>query len=880
MRMRLRGILCKLAALAICTCMMIPQNVFASISSKNISRKTIFIYKNIFLLQRFEHHFTYFSIFGIIITALTIFFVMDNIRVKKIAQALKESKEKYLIATKNTDFSVWELDIINRRITQFEHLRDVHGYEEVIENVPESIIEKGYVNGEDIEKFRDMYEKVFAGEPNVVGEFCVESYGKSQRWYERVSYTTIFDKQGKPIKAIGSSKDITKEKEIEKKYNEEIYYRTCVDTDVIASFHFNLTQNLCSDGHSDMPEILKLQEAGTVDGFFEDEYANNVDAEILKEYKKVFNRVNLIKAFYEGTSQLSFDHKYYIKSENKIIWITTFILMMQNPKSSDVEGFIYSRNVNNQKINEQIMSTVIGLEYDFITVIDSSNNTYFLYETNQDSTLPSSNNISYDAEVLDYAEKFVFEEDKAQYINDSSLEEVLKQLEENNSFIVYYRVVEPNGRIRWKKSYYAYMDVKDKIIIGTRVDITQIFEREEKKNELLNNALAAAEQANKAKSIFLSSMSHDIRTPMNAIVGMTRLAIMDIDNKEIVLKSLNVIDSSGKHLLNIINDILDMSRIESGKLVFAEEEFDLKKLIEEIDIMNKPLVDAKQQTSEVNLINLQHNLLKGDELKLKQVLINLLSNANKFTPQSGHISLTLEEIISTKEGYAFFRIIIEDNGIGIPKENQEVIFNPFARDGIGAINNVEGTGLGLSIVKNIVEARGGRIWVESEVGIGSKFIFEFASMIAKSDKAVEEKKKKLVNTNINCRGIKILLIEDNEINVMVATQLFEKLGASVDSAMNGSTGYDKFVSSKYGEYDIIFMDIQMPIMNGYEATKAIRESNHKQANTIPIVAMTADVFAEDITKAHASGMNAHLGKPFEMDNFCEILGDLKICSKK
>jgi len=283
-------------------------------------------------------------------------------------------------------------------------------------------------------------------------------------------------------------------------------------------------------------------------------------------------------------------------------------------------------------------------------------------------------------------------------------------------------------------------------------------------------------------------------------------------------------------------------------------------------------MDEKEQTFIVNMIGLQHNLLKGDEIKLRQIIINLLSNANKFTQREGRITLTVEEIKSTQEGNAYFQFTVEDNGIGIPQENQEAIFNPFFREGVCAINNIEGTGLGLSIVKNMVEARGGRVWVESEVGKGSKFIFEFACVIAsKEENIVEEKEHKEVNTNIDCSGIKILIVEDNEINVMVATQLFEKLGAVVTSASNGSIGYDKFVSSTPGEFDIIFMDIQMPIMNGYEATKAIRESSHEQAKTIPIVAMSADVFAEDVTKARVAGMNAHMGKTFDLADFCEIL---------
>lgn len=850
MRKMHQSILILMAALAVFIYIIIPRFVYA-------------------LKDECTYYRIGLSIFAIVI----LFLITENLKVKKIAQDLKASREKYLIATKNADFTFWELDIVNRRIICSNQSGCQHGMREIFENVPQSLIEAGYVTLESLDQFLQMYEKVYAGEPVVVGEFWMKIPQSSQKRLMRVTYTTLYDKFGKPAKAVGTCKDITIEKDIEKKYKEEIYYHTCVDKDVIGSFHFNLTKNWCGDGHSDIPQVLDLQSSGTVDGFFEKEYEMNVDLEIVSEYKKRFTRKNLLNCFYEGTSQLTFDHKVII--EGKVIWITTVIHMIQNPDTGDIEGFIYSRNINNLKMNEQIMRIVIGLDYDLITVIDRRHNTYILYQTNQDIILPLGVNHNYEKEVYHYAAQFVYEEDREQYIHDTSLMEITKQLERSKYFIIYYRVMESNDRIRWKKSYYVYMDAMDQVIIGTRVDITEIFEREERKNDLLKNALAAAEQANKAKSVFLSSMSHDIRTPMNAIIGMTKLAKMDIDNKEKVLNHLNIIDSSGKHLLSIINDILDMSRIESGKLIFAEEEFDLRALIEDIASMNWALIDEKKQSFETRFIHLQHQLIKGDELKLKQIIINLLSNANKFTPDKGHILLTLEEIKSTKEEYAYFRCSVEDNGIGIPKEMQEAIFNPFVRDGIGAINKVEGTGLGLSIVKSMVEARGGRIWVESEVGKGSKFIFEFAGTIMdKSDILAEDKVEKKINTNINCSGVKILLVEDNEINVMVATQLFEKLGASVETAANGSIGFDKFVSSKNGYYDIVFMDVQMPVMNGYEATKAIRESKHEQAKIIPIVAMTADVFAEDIARARECGMNAHLAKPFEMSQFCELLNNL------
>jgi len=293
------GAITVLSILGVCILILMPQSTVKAMQNKMTEEMTGALFHTFhFCSSNVAHNFPYIFLVGIVITAVYILIIVEKLRIKKIAQALNESKEKYLIATKNANFSVWELDINNRRIIQYEHSREVHGNMEVIENVPDSIIESGYVIGEDVERFREMYEKIFAGAPNAEGEFWVKTNGRSQRWYERITYTTIYDKQGKPIRAIGSSKDITMQKEIEKKYKEEVYYRTCVDTDVVASFHFNLTQNWCGDGHSDFEEILALQNSGTVDGFFEAEYANNVDWEMLDAYKEMFNRKNLLKEFF------------------------------------------------------------------------------------------------------------------------------------------------------------------------------------------------------------------------------------------------------------------------------------------------------------------------------------------------------------------------------------------------------------------------------------------------------------------------------------------------------------------------------------------------------------------------------------------------------
>ena len=386
-----------------------------------------------------------------------------------------------------------------------------------------------------------------------------------------------------------------------------------------------------------------------------------------------------------------------------------------------------------------------------------------------------------------------------------------------------------------------------------------------KAKDIATEALQTAENANKAKTDFLSNMSHDIRTPMNAIIGMTSLIRHDAGNKDKVIEYADKIDISSQHLLGIINDVLDMSKIEAGKTVFKYTDFSMPDLIEELNTIFQPQIAERNQTLMVIKENIRHEWVNGDQVHLMQIFSNLLSNAVKYTQEGGKIQFLVEECETNSSVYAKYRFLVSDNGMGMSADFKETIFDPFTRAEGSVTNKIQGTGLGMAITRNLVEAMGGTIDVESELGQGSCFEVLIDLRIAedRSVSSTVQEEKNEQNDNI-FQGMRFLCAEDNELNAEILTELLKIEGAECTICENGEEILKTFEKSAPGDYDMILMDVQMPVMNGYEATKAIRRSSHKLAKTIPIIAMTANAFSEDIQHSLAAGMNAHVSKPVEM----------------
>lgn len=409
--------------------------------------------------------------------------------------------------------------------------------------------------------------------------------------------------------------------------------------------------------------------------------------------------------------------------------------------------------------------------------------------------------------------------------------------------------------------------------------------RTKKQKEELQTALASAEQASRAKTEFLNNMSHDIRTPMNAIVGFAGLASTHIDDREQVKDYLGKINVSSQHLLSLINDVLDMSRIESGKMTLEEADVDLPKLIYDLQTIIQPNIDDKQLELSVDMKDIRHKEIVTDKLRLNQVLLNILSNAIKFTPEGGKINVRVTETESSKEGTADFEFRVRDTGIGMSREFQETLFDAFTRERTSTVSGIEGTGLGMAITKKIVDMMGGSIAVESEEGKGSEFIVnlpcrisdsaetEMPSSALKSSETEEEGKEQgqQVPEKYDFGGKRVLLAEDNKMNQMIAETILTEAGLLVDIADDGTIAVEKMETQPAGYYDIVLMDIQMPNMDGYEAAERIRALEDPEKANIPIVALTANAFEEDRKNVLSSGMNGHLPKPYDVPKMMETL---------
>lgn len=703
------------------------------------------------------------------------------------------------------------------------------------------------------------------------------------------------------------------------------------------------------------------------------------------------------KMIAENHSHKTFDMRFCNKYFG-FEWREFYIDILTNKRGIADRVLLSSRNVNDFK-KSQIIEVAVQSEYDYVIYIEASKNSYVMYTSGTGSySSPPIASDDYEGVVDKYNRQYMAPELCMEMTKNMSISHVDPILRQYGEYIVYSTMME-GGINRDKKMRFSYFDKDKNIWLLTRTDITEIKE-ERRQKHLLQEALQSATAANRAKSDFLSRMSHDIRTPINAIVGMTAIASLHMEDQKRIADCLKKITISSKLLLNLINEVLDMSKLESGKIMLSEEAFKLDELIESIYVMIQPAFEAKNQNVILHVTKVKHENLIGDVQRIQQALLNMLTNAIKYTPENGKIQLSVEEKHSVYNGYGQFEITVEDNGIGMKPEFLHKVFEPFERSEDTAIHNIQGTGLGMAISRHIAQMMNGDIQVESEYGKGSKFTMRFHVRLGGED---EYDKGVLINLpvlvvddddvacgiaceNLNELGMKpewvlsgqeavqkviegnhyfaiiidlmmpdmngiettqkireyvgpdipiiiisaydfsgfeneamragvngfiskpimksklfhlmkkfvtnmkdekqdniipdniitfpskrILIVEDNELNREIAYELLKETCADIDTAIDGQDALNKVSSSPEGYYDLIIMDIQMPVMNGLEATKAIRHLDRQDIKEMPIVAMSANAFDEDVRLSLEAGINEHMPKPIEIDKLYGIL---------
>lgn len=476
----------------------------------------------------------------------------------------------------------------------------------------------------------------------------------------------------------------------------------------------------------------------------------------------------------------------------------------------------------------------------------------------------------YDAFIADYIKTWVCTDDRKPLAQILDPAEIRRRLLESNTFYYNFRTTE-SGELQYLQLRIADVGKSghcSRIVLGSRrVDDEIRYEMEQKK--IFEDAWNQARLANVTKSTFLSNMSHDMRTPLNAITGYTALAKTHIHNPDRLLKYLDKINISGEHLLRLIDHILELARIESGAIEVTTSMCRLSDILKRLQENILPRASAKQITFQTDLSKTKHEEILCDSDKLVQVLIYLCGNAVKYTENNGHVLLKVTEEPEPSSGYSFYQFLVQDDGIGIEKEDLERIFDPFERVSDTTSCGVFGTGLGLTLARNFVEMMSGNIEVQSSPGHGSTFTVSLRLATGSEQPVPFLDTEKIVKDLFRRR--KILLVDDNELNLEIETELFQEIGFLVDTAENGQDAVDKILQAAPEEYGLILMDIQMPVMNGYDAARTIRQFEDPARANLPIIALSANAFDEDRRMSKASGMNAHMAKPLDMQKLLELI---------
>ncbi len=774
---------------------------------------------------------------------------------KRISKTLVENTKKLDLAIKSLNAFYWTYLVDRDSLLVDNKYKENIGFEtNFIINFKLHVSNFNIIHPSDLDLFFDEIDNCI--ECASSDNFCVRlklKRNEDYRWCKLKNSLINGKKESKKI--LITIQDVSEDMTSMKKYinlSEQFEYEA---SGTLVSFIINLSQNkidkIISTREDTDYTIYKT--ANSLYQFSKDCRIGDYNKKFDDDY---FDTNNLIKYYHNGKTSFEYIVCYSFNAHN--LWVKKTISLVKNPVNDEIIAFHAIKDATNEIQTNQILDYIVEKHFDFIVRVNLTSKICNLVINPKFA--PKKNKTRYICTIKEFINLIYRRGDLYVPSEEEYIEQITKCMRDNYFFEDYIEYSENDNYIRKKINIYKIEETEDTVIVACS-DITALTIADNKKAKTLSKALERANQANKAKTTFLSAMSHDIRTPINAITGMTDLALKDLKNEKQLVESFKIIKNSSNHLLSLINEILEMSAIESGKHIVRNEPIDLLIVINKVTDRLYSIAHKKK----INLIFENNNInpkILGDELAISRIVENITNNAIKFTPEGGYIKIYVDDKIKDIYNNNLIRITISDSGFGIDDENLLKIFDSFYRTGNAAKGGVEGTGLGLSITKGLVDSLNGVIKVDSKKNRGTTFIIDIP--LNRVNKSEVGKKKSSLNVDTNVlTNLNILLFEDHPINALVAKKLISSLGANVVCAKDGKEGIEIFEKSSQDYFDIIFMDVQMPNIDGFEATKIIRKLDRSDATSVPIIAMTANVFAQDIEKCLAVGMNSHISKPIE-----------------
>src|SRR5574344_400149 len=651
-----------------------------------------------------------------------------------------------------------------------------------------------------------------------------------------------------------------------RKYETTLEDLLSVSPDALGFSRLNLTKNIRGEEHGSSAYVRRLFQGSSVDEMFIRLKSTIADGDEAERFSVLFDRASLLRSFAAGENRISvLYHRQVDSGETHLV--KAHLGMLKNPTTGDIEAIFYSEDMDRQEKEEKVISAITNREFDYIALIHvQTKKINYQYAAKKAGMSVHLKMDDYDTVIRAAITEMQNAGEQLAEFEKFSFKRVFDTLREREEYSFTFPYIEKAGNLREKQLTYRYLDENKTEILFLRSDVTEERRQESERAEALRVALQEARHASAMKTEFLSNVSHDLRTPLNAVLGYTELAAKS-ETVSLARGYLAKLDQAGRIMLSLINETLNLSKIEHGAITLKLAPVSCGDVIKKVVTTVQPSMDAKHIHFVLDNRRAVMATVRVDALRLQDIFINLLSNAVKFTPENGEITLTVE-CLKLEKNCVHDRLTVSDNGCGISKAFLPKVFEPFTQERFAETAGVGGSGLGLSIAKKLVELMGGTIEVQSELGKGTRFIvcLDFERI----DDALLQGSPE-VRLHKNLQGRRVLLVDDNEMNVEIAKAVLEMRGMLVSCANDGEKACEKFAESEPGYFDVILMDIRMPVMNGHDAAKKIRRMDRGDAKNIPIVAMSADAFDDDIQASLDAGMNGHIAKPVDPEKLYAML---------